>query len=90
MTIKKLYTNLMKKSVKQRIFFCIVLTVMLMLLFFIIKGNFFDAPIETAEEAENADSPQFHISLIDVGVLLAVIVVFCVHKIREKRKHRRL
>ena len=80
----------MNKSIKQRIFFCIVLTVMLVFLFFIIKGNFFDT-IEAAEDAEKTNTdPQFNISFIDIGILLAVVAAYCIHKIREKRKQRRL
>lgn len=52
--------------------------------------------IETSE-GEIADNvpienelPQFRISLIDVGVLLAVVIAYGIHKFREKRKQRRL
>lgn len=34
--------------------------------------------------------PQLRISLIDVGVLLAVVTAYGIHKFREKRKQRRL
>lgn len=40
--------------------------------------------------AENYEPPKFHISLIDVGVLLSVIVAYSIHKIREKRKQGRM
>ncbi len=88
--IKKLYTYVKEKSVKQRIFICIVLIAMLTLLFFVIKANFMDIPLETAEETTLTESPQFHIGSIDVGLLLAVIAAYSIHKFREKRKHRRL
>ena len=88
--IKRLYNAFMSSSVKQRIIICIVITTLLTLLFFIIKANFFDIPLETAEENGRAERPQFHIRLIDVGLLLAVIAAFSIHKIREKRKQRRL
>lgn len=39
---------------------------------------------------ETANEPMFHISLIDVGILLAVVSAYCVHKIREKKKQGRL
>lgn len=39
--------------------------------------------------AEN-ELPTFHISLIDVGVLLIVVTAYCIHKIREKKKQGRL
>ena len=88
--IKRLYKAFMSKSVKQRIIICIVITTLLTLLFFIIKANIFDVPLETAEENGQTERPQFHISLIDVGLLLAAIAAFSIHKIREKRKQRRL
>ena len=105
-TIKKLYAYITGKSVKQRICICIVLTAMITLLVFTVKANFIDKPvdnspqteisesIETSEGGDNAPArnelPPFHISLIDVGVLLAVVAAYCVHKIREKRKQGRL
>ncbi len=83
-TIKKLYAYITGKSVKQRICIGIVAAVMLSLIFFTIKANFFDITV--------ADSglPQFRISLVDIGVLLAVIAAYCIHKIREKKKQGRL
>lgn len=75
---------------------------MLTLLFFTVKANLFDKPnapqtsvYEAAEnstesETEGYEPPSFHISLIDSGVLLIVIAAYSVHKIREKRKQRRL
>lgn len=88
--MKQLNNSFMGKSVKQRIVICLVAVVLLTLLFFIIKANFFDVPLETAEEAEQAERPQFHISLIDAGLLLAAVIAFSIHKIREKRKQRRM
>lgn len=98
---KKLYAYITGKSIKQRICICIVLTAMLTLLFFTVKANFFDtntpntsvsesAENSTESETEGYEPPSFHISLIDSGVLLAVIAAYSVHKIREKRKQRRL
>ena len=99
---KKIYAYITGKSIKQRICICIVLTVMITLFVFTIKANFFDKPnvpqtsVSESAENETTDStsenyePPFHISLIDVGVLLAVIAAYSVHKIREKRKQGRL
>ena len=89
-SIKKLYNSFMDKSVRQRIFTCIIAVVMLTFLFFIIKANIFDVPPDTAEGAEPADRPRFHISLVDIGLLAAVTGAYVIHKIREKRKQRRL
>lgn len=89
-SIKKLYNLFMGKSVKQRIFICIIAIVLLTFLFFIIKAIVFDMPPDTAEGAEPADRPQFHISLVDIGLLTAVTGAYIIHKIREKRKQRRL
>lgn len=80
----------MGKSVKQRIFICIIAVVLLTFLFFIIKANIFDIPLEPAEGSEPSDRPQFHISLVDIGLLAAVTGAYVIHKIREKRKQRRL
>ena len=91
---------------KQRIYICIVLVAMLTLFFFTVKENFFghsSPQTSVSEAAENItevetteispteyEPPSFHISLIDMGVLLAVIAAYSVHKIREKRKQGRL
>ena len=88
-SIKKLYNSFMGKSVKQRIFICIIAVVLLTFLFFIIKANFFDIPLEPSEGSEPSDRPQFHISLVDIGLLAAVIGAYVIHRIREKRKRRR-
>ena len=88
-SIKKLYNSFMGKSVKQRIFICIIAVVLLTFLFFI-KANIFDMAPDTAEGAELVDRPQFHISLVDIGLLAAVTGAYVIHKIREKRKQRRL
>ncbi len=101
--IKKLKAYWGGKSVKQRVCICIVLAVMLTLLFFTVKANFIDKPnipqtsVSGSAENETTDSnsesyepPPFHVSLIDVGVLLAVIAAYSVHKICEKKKQGRL
>lgn len=93
--IKKLKAYWRGKSVKQRVYICIALTALLTLLFFTVKVNFFDkpnAPASTAETAktEEYEPPSFHISLIDAGILLAVIGTYSVHKIREKKRQGRL
>lgn len=93
--IKKLKAYWNGKSVKQRIYICIALTALLTLLFFTVKANFIDkptAPPNTSESAETAEykPPEFHISLVDAGILLGVIGAYSVHKIREKKKQGRL
>lgn len=93
--IKKLKAYWNGKSVKQRIYICIALTAMLTLLFFTVKANFIDkptAPPTASEAAETEDykPPEFHISLIDAGVLLGVIGAYSVHRIREKKRQGRL
>lgn len=107
---KKFHAYITGKSVKQRVCICVVLTIMLTLLFFTVKANFFDNPgppqTSVSEYAEHTDNvaegetegdaaynyepPKFHISLIDVGVLLGVIAAYSIHKIHEKRKQRRM
>ena len=93
--IKKLKAYWNGKSVKQRIYICIALTALLTLLFFTVKANFFDKPTAPTTDAESAETeeykpPEFHISLIDAGILLGVIGAYSVHKIREKKKQGRL
>ncbi|MBD5128317.1 MAG: hypothetical protein HDT43_00085 [Ruminococcaceae bacterium] len=51
--------------------------------------NSADGETENGSE-EKYEPPKFHISLIDVGVLLGVIAAYSIHKIREKRKQGRL
>lgn len=41
-------------------------------------------------EQKELNEPQFKISFIDLGILLIVIVLFVIHKIRDKLKHRGL
>ena len=90
--IKKLKAYWNGKSLKQRIYICIALTALLTLLFFTVKANFIDKPTTTSESAETEEykPPEFHISLIDAGILLGVIGAYSVHKIREKKKQGRL
>ncbi len=85
--MKKLIIAFKEKSVKQKIAIIVVAVAMLTLLFFTIKANFFDVPAE----ADGADSkPQFRIGISDTIMLLAVVVVYGIHKFREKRKQRRM
>ena len=85
--MKRLVKYFKGKSVKQRIIICIVLTAFLTLIFFSIKAHFFDVP---TDEAAQENDPQFHISLTDAGLLIAAVVIYSIHKIREKRKQGRL
>ena len=87
--IKKITAYIKGKSVKQRIYIGIALVAMVTLMIFTIKANFFDAP--TAESSDDTSSlPSFHISLVDVGVLLAVVTGYLIHKYRELKKQRRM
>lgn len=93
--IKNLKAYWNGKSVKQRIYICIALTALLTLLFFTVKANFIDKPTAPPNTSESAETevyqpPEFHISLIDAGILLGVIGAYSVHKIREKKKQGRL
>lgn len=87
--IRKIAAYIKGKSVKQRIYIGIVLVVMVTLIVFTIKANFIDAP--TADSSADTSSlPSFHISLVDVGVLLAVVTAYLIHKYRELKKQRRM
>ena len=43
----------------------------------------------TAEVTQTTEPPSFHISLIDVGILVAVITAYTIHKLRERKRERR-
>lgn len=43
----------------------------------------------TAEVTQTTEPPSFHISLIDVGILIAVITAYTIHKLRERKRERR-
>ena len=91
------------KSVRQRIYLCIVMVLLLIFIFFVVKGNTFDkltsTPPQTSvsqssDSGEDSDEPveeiHFHISWIDIGILGAVFVAYGIHKYREKKKEKRL
>lgn len=94
-----------KKTLKQRIYLCIGLGLILTFLFFVIKGNFFDNRIpdnpqisqsessdreqENSESESNDSNPQFHINWLDIGILAALFTAYGIHKHREKKKERR-
>lgn len=86
--MKKMFDYFNSKSIKQRIAICIVLTAMLTLLFFVIKANCFDIPAE--KTAEQSDRPQFHISIVDILAFVGITIAYIVHKIREKRRQKRM
>lgn len=95
-----------KKSLKQRIYLCIGATLVLVFMFFFIKGNFFDKRIsdtstttsETTQSSASADdkadeADNFELSdfpWIDVGILVALLAAYGIHKYREKKRERRL
>lgn len=87
--MRSLYNYFKSKSIKQRIAICFVVIAMLVFLFFVIKGNLYDIPTES-QDTEQSGSPQFHVSLVDMGVLAAVIIAYISHKIHEKRKQKRM
>lgn len=63
----KIKENFAKKTIRQKIYFCIGITMLLIFLFFIIKGNFFDkreipssevSQSASAESGESSDEEQ--------------------------------
>lgn len=91
------------KSVRQRIYLCIVMVLLLTFLFFVVKGNTFDKLVPTSQQtsvsqsadngedsAETVEEIHFHISWIDIGVLGAVFAAYGIHKYRQKKKEKRL
>ncbi len=92
------------KSVKQKILFIIGVLLLAVFVFFFIKGNFFDNHAKSTETsystsqdgASSGDEtqaeqspPKFRINFFDVGIVVIVIILFVIHKIREKQKFRR-
>lgn len=54
---RKVKGNFSKKTIRQRIHICIGISLLLIFLFFIIKGNFFDAgKMPASEMSQSADS----------------------------------
>ena len=91
------------KSVRQRIYLCIVMALLLTFLFFVVKGNIFDKLVPTSQQAsvsqssdngedsaETVEEIHFHISWIDIGILVVVFGAYGIHKYREKKKGKRL
>ncbi len=103
---KRFYEYFSRKSGKQRVFFIIGFILIAVFVFFFIKGNFFDnksseqnsemsiSDTSQSEESSNSqiqyEDAEFHISLLDLLILLAIIIIFVIHKIREKIRHRRM
>lgn len=56
---------------------------------YMIKGNLYDIPTES-QDTKQSGSPQFHVSLVDMGVVIIVIIAYIIHKIHEKRKQKRM
>ncbi len=90
--MKRLKSYWESKSVRQRIYLCIVLVLILMFAFFVVKGNIFDKLSSTPpqDSSKASDEIHFHISWIDIGVLAAVFGAYGIHKYREKKKGKRL
>lgn len=84
---KRFWRYFTSKTLKQKICFVIVISSVLVLAFFMIKGNFFDPHISESGEGGQIE---FRVNLIDMGVLLGVIIAYIVHKVREKIQQRRL
>jgi len=43
----------------------------------------------TSEVTQTTEPPSFHVSIIDVGLLVAVVTAYAVHKMRERKRERR-
>ncbi len=102
--MRKFIDYFMKKSVKQRIYLIIGFVLLLVLCFFIIKGNIIDnnqlpntaGEISSTTVEASADEPPdttsaitFRISLFDVLPLIAVFIAYGIHKFRQAKKERR-
>lgn len=94
-----------KKTLKQRIYLCIGMVLVLTFFAFFIKGNFIDnrvSDVPKAETSQSSDSDEetqaaensgFELSdipWIDLGILAALFTAYGIHKYREKKRERRL
>lgn len=101
----KLREYWIKKNLKQRIYLCIGTSLVLVFMFFFIKGNFFDKHISTltatsettqssaSAEDKSDENDGFELSdfpWIDVGILAVLFTAYGIHKYREKKRERRL
>lgn len=82
--MKKFTEYLAGKSIKQRILLAVGAALLIIFLYFIVKGN-----AVSAAAADEAPAPTLHISIIDIIPLTAVSVGYGIHKLREKKRERR-
>lgn len=47
-----------------------------------------EATVEVTQ-TQTTEPLSFHISIIDVGILVAVVTVYSIHKLRERKRERR-
>lgn len=94
--MKKITEYLAGKSIRQRILLAVGGALLIIFLFFVVKGNvgsFAPAPdestAEAAESAEEVPAPTLHVGIIDVIPLAAVSAGYGIHKLREKKRERR-
>lgn len=94
--MKKITEYLAGKSIRQRILLAVGGALLIIFLFFVVKGNvgsFAPAPVEstteTAESAEEVPAPTLHVGIIDIIPLAAVSAGYGIHKLREKKRERR-
>ena len=94
--MKKFTEYLAGKSIRQRILLAVGAALLIIFLFFVVKGNvgsFAPAPdestAETAESAEEVPAPTLHVGIIDIIPLAAVSAGYGIHKLREKKRERR-
>ncbi len=96
--MKKITEYLAGKSIRQRILLAVGGALLIIFLFFVVKGNvgsFAPAPDEStaeaaeAESAEEVPAPTLHVGIIDIIPLAAVSAGYGIHKIREKKRERR-
>ena len=93
-----------EKSTKQKILFVIGTLILLMFVFFFIKGNFFDNRITSSETSQYSDgtsqaestsqstqnsTKKFHIGIIDIVILIALIAAYVVRLIIKRKNGRK-
>lgn len=79
------------KSTKQKILFVIGVLILAALVFFFIKGNFFDNGSVSGETPQNDSSggAKFHIGFIDIVALLAIVAGFVIRYIIRRNNGRK-
>ncbi|MGN0679588.1 MAG: hypothetical protein ACI4JS_07995 [Oscillospiraceae bacterium] len=76
-----------KKTIKQRVCFCVVVVLMLIFAIFIIKGNFIDNNV--SDSSHNVGFQSSWTDWIDVGILVVLLIAYGIYKYHTTKHDRR-